>query len=200
VNQSPTDDIVVPQDLRQASLARLIEATAVVVNEISQRFGPLTTEQLNWKPSADEWSIGQCLDHLIVTDSQYCPIFEQVVQGNRTTKFLERMPLLPKLSGDMLFRASHPDTARPIKNPAIFAPTSSSVDPEIVPKFRAHQEQLVGLMEASSTLPVEQIIISSPVSKLIVLRMADAYRIIVAHQFLHLLQADRLRHLADFPA
>jgi hypothetical protein len=34
--------------------------------------GTLTTEQLNWKPSPAAWSVGQCLEHLAITNEVYC--------------------------------------------------------------------------------------------------------------------------------
>lgn len=39
----------------------------------SLEFSNISSEQLNWKPSAESWSIAQCLDHLIIADSSYFP-------------------------------------------------------------------------------------------------------------------------------
>jgi DinB superfamily len=35
--------------------------------------GGITDEQLNWQPAAGCWSIGQCLEHLCVTNECYLP-------------------------------------------------------------------------------------------------------------------------------
>ena len=41
-------------------------------------FSNIRLEQLNWKPSPDQWSIGQCLDHLLVFDSSYFPPLKNI--------------------------------------------------------------------------------------------------------------------------
>ncbi len=33
----------------------------------------LTDEQLNWQPTPGTWSVGQCLDHLCITNETYLP-------------------------------------------------------------------------------------------------------------------------------
>ena len=48
------------------------------LNDISKQslseFGSLTSEQLNWKPASNTWSIAQNLDHLIVVNETYYPV------------------------------------------------------------------------------------------------------------------------------
>jgi uncharacterized damage-inducible protein DinB len=33
----------------------------------------LTEEQLNWQPAPGSWSVGQCLEHLSITNEAYLP-------------------------------------------------------------------------------------------------------------------------------
>src|SRR5258707_14504557 len=33
----------------------------------------LTEEQLNWQPAPGSWSVGQCLEHLCITNEAYLP-------------------------------------------------------------------------------------------------------------------------------
>src|SRR5436189_4793567 len=41
----------------------------------------LTAQQLNWKPSAGEWSVGQCLDHLCVANDVYIAAMTSALSG-----------------------------------------------------------------------------------------------------------------------
>ena len=41
----------------------LIESTKEVINE-AERFNQLSIDELNWKPSAEKWSVLECLEHL----------------------------------------------------------------------------------------------------------------------------------------
>jgi hypothetical protein len=203
MEQSSTQQLIpvpAPDELRHADVPRLVQELEQLGEIVAERFVPLTAEQLNWQPAADEWSIGQCLDHIMTTDAQYIPILEQVAQGTLPGNLWQRLPLLPGLLGTMLYKASHPQTARPISSPRIFRPASSRVEPDVGERFQTHQKQLIDLMQASQHQPIDQRIISSPVAAWMVYSLGDAFRIMVVHQYLHLLQAEQVKHTAGFPA
>jgi hypothetical protein len=42
----------------------------------------LTPQQLNWKRSPGEWSIGQCLEHLYITNEVYCQSISNSLGGH----------------------------------------------------------------------------------------------------------------------
>jgi hypothetical protein len=44
-----------------------------VADETQATFGGLSSEQLNWKPAAESWSVGQCFEHIIKTNEQFYP-------------------------------------------------------------------------------------------------------------------------------
>jgi hypothetical protein len=189
-----------PGELRRAAVPRLIQEVQSLGEIAAEHFTPLTSEQLNWKPSPDEWSIGQCLDHIITTDEQYSATIEQAVQGTLPRTFWQRLPLLPQLVGTLLYRSMHPETTRPISAPRIFRPSSSTIGTEVYERFQAHQEHLIGLLRASQDIPIDNCIISSPVAASMVYSLGDAFRVIVVHQYLHLMQAERVKYTDGFPA
>lgn len=41
------------------------------MDKVENAFSDLTRGQLNWKPTAAQWSIAECLDHLITADRCY---------------------------------------------------------------------------------------------------------------------------------
>ncbi|MDP4261158.1 MAG: hypothetical protein Q8941_01390 [Bacteroidota bacterium] len=41
--------------------------------KVNANFADLSFSQLNWKPAPGSWRIGQCPDHLIVSDCLYFP-------------------------------------------------------------------------------------------------------------------------------
>jgi len=199
MSQQPSIPVPVPAELRHAPVPRLVNELEHLSQVVTERFAPLTVEQLNWKPTANEWSIGQCLDHIIITDEQYMPIFEQAVQGTMRGNFWQRLPLLPGLFGGMLYNFVHPETTRPVPAPRVFQPAGSSIEPDVFDRFAAHQTQMIDLMQASQDKPIDALIISSPVAVWMVYSLSDAFRILVTHQFLHLVQAERVQQAADFP-
>src|ERR1041384_1895165 len=96
-------------DYKTADLSSLIAAANQVSADAVSTFGHLSPSQLNWKPSAERWSVGQCFDHLITSNSGYLPIIDDVLKG-RKRSFLESMPLLPGLAGKLLIKSLDPAT------------------------------------------------------------------------------------------
>ena len=184
----------------QAPLPVLIEVANTVAPQVKAEFGRLRTDQLNWKPSPDKWSVGQCIDHLIVSNGEYFPIFDRVLRSPKTTSTIwESLPGLPRLWGQMLIKSVSPDGIRKQKAPKIFTPTASAVDPGIITRFIDQQERVVNYLNTITAVDADKIIITSPVARVITYSLLDACRVIVAHEQRHLLQAKRVTQLPGFP-
>ncbi len=185
--------------MNSETLPGLISAAGEVTREAQERFGELTARQLNWQPGASRWSIGQCFDHLLTANAGYLPIFEQALDGTLKRTVWQRLPWIPRFWGKLMIHTVSPETPRKVKAPKIFHPASSDVDGAIVRRFVEQQEQAVAFMRASEDVDSEQIIIPSPVTAVITYSLIDAFRIIVAHEQRHLLQAKRVMETDGFP-
>jgi hypothetical protein len=186
-------------DLQGADLSTVLAEGALVAAEAGRAFGRLSAEQVNWKPGEGEWSIGQCFDHLIVSNRPFFPIIEEVLEGRRRRRAWERMPLLPRLFGKLLIRTLRPDTGRKVEARPAFYPSSSHIPPEIIASFAQQQDRLLHLMEATRGLDLDAITITSPVASFVTYSLMDAYRIIVVHEQNHFVQASRITETAGFP-
>ena len=186
-------------DLRDADIATVLGEASLVAAEVRRAFGALSAEQLNWKPDAREWSIAQCLDHLILSNRPYVPIFEDLLAGRRHGRLRERVPVLPRLFGSLLIKTLRPDSGRKVQARPAFLPSASALPPAIVAAFVEEHERLQRLMEASRGLDLADIVITSPVLGLITYSLLDACRIIVAHEQNHFVQATRVGQAPGFP-
>lgn len=162
-------------------------------------FGPLSSAQLNWKPAADQWSIAQCLDHLLATSGPYLQIIEEVRNGTRKQTLWQSIPILPGLFGKLLINAVSPDTARKLRAPAKFQPATSNLDPGIVTKFVDAQKRLAQQMVTVEKLDLNRIIVSSPVASFVTYSLLDAYKVLANHAERHLQQARRVLNSSEFP-
>jgi hypothetical protein len=52
-------------------LKDLLHEADQIAKDLKSRFGSLSSNQLNWKPDESQWSIGQCIDHLIYFGARY---------------------------------------------------------------------------------------------------------------------------------
>ncbi|HVG37757.1 MAG TPA: DinB family protein [Pyrinomonadaceae bacterium] len=176
-----------------------IDELSRLAADVRSAFGELDAGQINWKPSPERWSVGQCFDHLTTANGEYLTIFEKVARGEKRTRFWERVPLLPSLFGKLILQGVAPETKRKFKAPAIFQPSSSALDAGVIERFLVQQEKIKTAMRGAAQLDAAQIIITSPISKLITLSLRDAYAVIIAHEKRHFLQAQRVQEEASFP-
>jgi len=183
---------------RIADLPSLIAAANQVAADAKSAFGDLSPSQLNWKPSAERWSIGQCFDHLLTSNRGYLPIIDDVLKG-RKQSFWESMPLLPGLAGKLLIKSLDPATRRKIKAPKRFEPAQSDITPEVINNFVDQQTLIVEKMKATKHLDLERIIITSPAISAVTYSLMDAYRVIVVHEHRHFQQAKRVTEETAFP-
>jgi DinB superfamily len=89
-------------DLQGSDLSTVLAELSLVTDETRRAFGALSAEQVNWKASEAEWSIGQCFDHLIISNRPYVQIFDEILADQRTRRLWERMPFFPRLFGTLL--------------------------------------------------------------------------------------------------
>jgi hypothetical protein len=166
---------------------------------VQSEFKSFSAEQLNWKPGAEAWSIGQCLDHLIMTNSRFFTDFDQIIRGEKKQTLWESLPLLPTLFGRFIVNATNPKTARKVKSPKVFAPASSAVDASIVEKFIEHQREVASKLEALEQVDARRVKVTSPITKFVAYSLLDACKIIVQHEQRHLEQARRVSASSGFP-
>ena len=170
-----------------------------LADERARAFGSLSPRQVNWKPREAEWGIGQCVDHLILSNRGFVPVIESILQGRRRPRLWERVPWLPRLFGRLLIATLRPDSGRAVTARPAFRPSRSEIDPGIVARFLEQHDRLLRLMEASGRLDLDRIVVTSPVSRLVTYSLMDAYRVIVVHEQNHLAQARRVMTSPGFP-
>lgn len=180
-------------------LNSLISQAGVIANDARQVFGSLSPSQLNWKPSPERWSVAQCFDHLITTNSGYLPIVDDILKGQKKSSVWQKLPLLPGMWGKLLIKSLDPSSTRKLKAPKKFEPAQSDVRDTIVEDFVTQQGKVIDGMKATANLELERIVITSPAASLITYSLMDAYRIIVVHERRHFQQAQRVTEESDFP-
>jgi hypothetical protein len=182
-----------------AKLDELLAEAESISEDTRSAFGRLTPEQLNWKPHPDQWSVGQCFEHLMKTNEPYIPIFQGLLRGESKKTLWERVPLLPGVFGPLIVKAVSPLSTGKVKARPDFMPSSSAVDARVIASFLDQQRQLLSSIRAASKLDLGQIIITSPVASIVTYNALNAVRIIVAHERRHLLQAERVTQAEGFP-
>ncbi len=180
-------------------LAEVFDEADAIAADANTLFGHLNAQQINWKPSADQWSVAQCLEHLITINREYYPQFDQIIKGEKKTTLWQSMPVLPSLFGRMMVKALSPNFNQKLKAPEVARPSTSAIDPQIVSRFVEHQRELMAKFRAMERLDLAKVIITSPFAKVVTYSVLDTGRLLVAHERRHFAQAQRVMETDRFP-
>src|SRR4030095_16704395 len=88
--------------------------------KFSIEFSGINETQLNWKPSPEKWSIGQCLEHLINSDSSYFPALKQLNEGTYKMRFWTRYSPFTGMFGKMFKKQMSEQVKIKLKAPGKF--------------------------------------------------------------------------------
>ena len=160
-----------------------------ITENFQQTFGPLTTEQMNWKPEPKTWSIAQNIEHLFVINSTYFPVIQSVKDGTYEPPFFAKFGFIANFFSNMLHRAVKPNRKWKSKTMPMWKPTRGDVEAGILDRFKDHQGELKSIIADTEQLAQEGAIISSPANKNLVLKLEKAYDIIVTHEKRHFEQS-----------
>lgn len=159
----------------------------------------LTNDQLNWKPSADKWSIAECVDHLAVTNKLYLDeiknqISLKLIKCDESKEFVKH-----KFFGKMIIKAVDPSNTRNTKTFKVFYPSSSDFDSSVIKKLNDIQQELVRVITDSVDINLNEYLMSSPASRFVKENFSDVLEIIRLHNIRHLRQINNLISLSQFP-
>ena len=176
-----------------------MDAFNKVTVEAKALFQHLSPKQLNWKPSSEKWSIAQCLDHLIVSNSTYYPQFDEVILGKHKNSFYQNLKFVSKYFGDYLIKETGAVVSKPMKSPAAFVPSQSEIAGTIVTDFEKHQQEFCARIQQLGKVDMDETVLHSPALKIITYNLTDLLTILAAHEQRHLTQAINVLKHPDFP-
>lgn len=176
----------------------IISELEKISENTKQTFGDLSPEQLNWKPSAESWSVAQCFEHLIKTDSLFFPEFEKIANGTRTNSFLESWSPLSGIFGKMLINTLKKDNKK-FKAPSQDIVPPSEIGADIIEKFQTHIANVINKIKATENADWQKTVVTSPFMSLMTYKLGDGYQIIVEHNKRHFRQAERVLKTDGFP-
>ncbi len=180
-------------------IPKFIEDLRQISVKAGNVFGGLSGEQLNWKSNAESWSIGQCFEHLIITNNLYFPNIQKVARGEHRNNFFSKIPFSTDLIAVLMKNSLKPEQVRKMKTFKIFEPAMSDIRVTIFDEFAENQRKLIAMIEAVKDLDIHKIKISEPLSVALNLRLSDAFEILVMHEKRHFLQAERVMRTEGFP-
>jgi hypothetical protein len=165
--------------------------------DVRESFGSLSPEQINWRPSPEAWSIGQCLDHLIKSNEGFYGEFDKLAAGTRKNSLWEKFSPLSSFAGSFLIKSLKADDKKVKTIPKMTPP--SEIDAGIVETFIRHQNQLAGKVTAAAGADWQKTVVTSPFFGLMTYTLDAGLQSIVEHEKRHIRQAKRVTEADGFP-
>jgi hypothetical protein len=158
----------------------------------------LSIAQLNWKPRSDVWSVGQCLEHLCISNEVYVQAISPALGVAPTGPVNE---ITPGWFGRWFIRRYiEPTTQRArARAPGKITPVASQIDSSILDRFIASNAAVRGVIGRAQRHDVNRVRFKNPFVPLIRFTVGTGLQIIARHNHRHLLQAERVTQLAGFP-
>lgn len=159
----------------------------------------LTPAQLNWKPDPSTWSVGQCLEHLCLSNEVYVVPMREALPETPTTAVDEITP--GWFARWFIRRYIEPATQKkPGRAPRTIAPVASAIDLSIGERFLASNDAMRALMAVSRNIDVNRVRFRNPFVPVIRFTIGSGLLIIARHNHRHLGQAERVTRLPQFPS
>lgn len=158
----------------------------------------LSVAQLNWKAEPMSWSIGQCLEHLSISNEVYTEPIVAALHG-RASHPVER--ITPGWFGRWFLNSYiEPDTQRiKAKAPGKIRPVASHLDLSILDRFLASNAKVRAAITLARDVDVNRVRFRNPFIPIIWFTVGTGLLLLVRHDRRHLLQADRVRANPAFP-
>jgi hypothetical protein len=155
---------------------------------------PLTPDQLNWKPAPDKWSVGQCLEHLAITNEVYLTPIADALEGPPSGAVDE---ITPGWFASWFIRNYIAPSAQTKRGraPGKIAPVLSRVEPSILERFLKGNRGMRELVTRAGGYDVNRLRFANPFIPLIRFTVGAGFEITSKHQDRHLLQAERVAAL-----
>ena len=185
------DEVSPPWCLRLISELNAADNRAIAVAK------ELTPQQLNWRRRPDEWSVGQCLEHLYITNELYLrpmstslkgrqPVVVQEITPGWLGRWFIRNYIEPS---SKMKRARAPRKIRP----------GLQIEPSVLDRFLISNHTARQLIHRAMNQDVNHIRFRNPFISVIRFSVGTGFEILSKHQQRHLLQAERIRNSPEFP-
>jgi hypothetical protein len=175
-----------------------IKATQVNIERATKTFSQLSDSQLNWKPHPHSWSVGECLSHLVNSNSLYLDKIENILNSFATGSEKD-FTYKQSFMGKLIAKGVDPSNLKKAKTFKVFFPDKSDVQKNIINDYTNASEKLISLAGKMQHLDLKKVKLSSPVNLLIRLNLGDSLIIIPKHDERHLNQAKRVMSQKEFP-
>ncbi|WP_022825855.1 DinB family protein [Hymenobacter norwichensis] len=172
-----------------ALLQQLQQQIQEIIATLEHEFTPLPDHALRYKPTLEQWSVLECLEHLNRYARYYHPILATALgQAVPSTNQELRFTWLGRKSYDMM----RPENPKAHKTLARMNPVQSSLGRGVLAEFQQRQQEMLALLAQAAGKDLNHKAVPVEFFRLLRLRVGEALLFVVAHTRRHVQQARRV--------
>jgi hypothetical protein len=153
----------------------------------------LNEQRFNWRPQPDQWSIEECLAHLLIAGNWEIRAIEDAIGHAKAHGLTGVGPFHYGPLERLVVRKTEPPVKRKFTAPKRFRPLHEQPVTAVLPSFLHLQSQLTLLARSAEGLDLARIKVPTPISRLLRLSLGMTFAQVAAHERRHLEQAWRVR-------
>ncbi|HTC94991.1 MAG TPA: DinB family protein [Terriglobales bacterium] len=176
----------------ERQIAHIKEQAAALVRGLSDA-------QYNWHPGPGQWSMAQCLAHIVMGNEAYFPVLEACISEARKKRLTGNGPFHYGWFGNWFVRSMDAPPKRRFKNPPRLTPPPEQPLEKGATDFNAVHDRLQQIIVAANGVDLARAKFRSPLLKLLKLSLGQGFGVLLSHARRHLWQANEVRKHPDFP-
>ncbi|MCQ9636330.1 DinB family protein [Chryseobacterium sp. WG14] len=149
-----------------------------------------TEDELNFRISADSWSVLECLEHLNRYGEFYIPEISRKISSSVTSS---QLTFKPGILGNYFAKTMLPkEKINKMKTLKAMNPIHSQLNKSVIDEFIRQQKQMFELLEKAGHIDLEKTKTGISISKWISLKLGDTFRFVIYHNERHIIQAGKV--------
>jgi hypothetical protein len=172
---------------------KLNEQTELFLTKAVREWQMTNPSKLLRQPAENKWSAAQCLEHLNSYGRYYLPQIEYAIQAAKQKGYGGTDEFKAGMLGNYFYQMMLPKEgkSKKMKAPKPHRPSPNLDAYKVVGEFIDQQERLLGLLEKARKINLEKARVPISIAKFIKLKLGDVFMFLVAHNYRHVLQAER---------
>ncbi|MEO8597055.1 MAG: DinB family protein [Candidatus Solibacter sp.] len=162
-----------------------------IADEARELTSGLTEAQFNWRPAAGQWSIEECLSHLVSVGAAQIEVIDPAITAARAKGLTGKGPFEYPAWERFIVRESEAPVRHAMSSPKRFLPIHGQPITGVLPTFLHVQRQLTHQIERADGLDLRKVKVPTPVTRLLKFSLGGTLAVVAAHERRHMAQARR---------